>query len=110
MYEPPIKMIIKKVSKEIANECNDTHEKNLMEALKQAEFVVDKEELFKALNYDRDQYEKGFADGFNEGKKAVAQYYLDEAYLRLIDVKEDIDDAVKTLNDIAKEDGLKLGY
>ena len=108
MYEPPIKMIIKKVSKEIANECNDAHEKNLMEALKQAEFVVDKEEVFKALNYDRDQYDKGFEDGFEEGKKAAAQYYLYEAYSRIIDVKEDIDDAVKKLKDIAKADGIKL--
>ena len=27
------------------------------------EIVVDREELLKALNYDRKQYEKGFADG-----------------------------------------------
>lgn len=108
MYEPPIKMIVKRVSKEIANECNDTHEKNLMEALRQAEFVVDKEEVFKALNYDREQYEKGFSDGFDEGKKAVAQYYLYEAYSRIIDVKDEIDHALKILNDIAKADGIEL--
>ena len=29
-------------------------------------FDVDKEELAKALNYDRNQYEKGHKDGYNK--------------------------------------------
>lgn len=28
---------------------------------------VDKEELIKALRYDRQQYDKGYADGYSKG-------------------------------------------
>ena len=38
-------------------------EGNVMKAIYDYGIVVDKEELIKALQYDRKQYEKGFADG-----------------------------------------------
>ena len=38
-------------------------EDNVFKAIQDYGVVVDKEELIKAMQYDRGQYEKGFADG-----------------------------------------------
>ena len=40
---------------------------------------VDKAELLRALSYDRDQYEKGYADGYEDGRLAM----LDELKRKL---------------------------
>ena len=48
-----------------------THiEDNVFKAIQDYGVFVDKEELIKALQYDRGQYEKGFADGmlFRKGE------------------------------------------
>ena len=50
-------------------------EENLMLSVNQAVgYSVDKEELLKALKYDRDQYNKGFKDG----QKAFAKKIKDK--------------------------------
>ena len=36
---------------------------------------IDKEELIKALNYDREQYEKGFYDGFSKAMDIYEKAY-----------------------------------
>ena len=41
-------------------------EGDVMKAVKQHDIFVDNEELIKALQYDRDQYTKGFQDGCRE--------------------------------------------
>ena len=38
-------------------------EKHTMEAIRHYDIEVDKEELIKALNYDRHEYERGYEDG-----------------------------------------------
>lgn len=55
MYESPIEIIQKDI---VMKQENDIYQAILEQGI-----VVDKEELIKALKYDRDQYEKGFADG-----------------------------------------------
>ncbi len=55
MYEPPIKLIM--------GEWQTQFEENCMRAVQSYGFDVDKNELVKALEYDRNQYEKGYADG-----------------------------------------------
>ena len=63
MYQSPIEIsfgamkIVEKQDNEI--------EKYVYEYMQEIGVNVDREELFKALRYDRDQYEKGFADGQN---------------------------------------------
>lgn len=56
----------------------------------------------------KEAHEDAFREGFDTGKKAVAQYYLDVAYHRIRELKDDIDSAVKAIEDIAKEDGINL--
>ena len=41
-------------------------EDNVMSVIKSYGIDVDRVELLKALNYDRDQYEKGYRDGKND--------------------------------------------
>ena len=55
MYESPIRIIQKQFEKSVENE--------IFKAVFNVGVDVDKEELIRALQYDRDQYEKGFKDG-----------------------------------------------
>lgn len=58
-YESPIKKYVDEVTKGIQQK-EDAY---LMECVRKVGIDVDKEELLKALRYDRDQYEKGFEAG-----------------------------------------------
>ena len=46
----------------------------IFQAIQKCDIVVDKQELIKALQYDRGQYEKGYNDGLKAGyEKAKAE-------------------------------------
>lgn len=63
MYKSPIEIIeINDIVNEIVDDINGKFDKAVMAEVK-ACVNVDKEELIKALNYDRAQYEKGYNDG-----------------------------------------------
>lgn len=65
MYESPINQAISKISSEI-KECEDNQ---LMYKVRQTiGYDIDKTELVRALRYDREQYEKGYADGLNANR------------------------------------------
>ncbi len=55
-YKSPIEKIVQ----DISNEMIQKEEQCLMETVRKVGFVVDKEELYKALKYDREQYEQGY--------------------------------------------------
>ena len=74
MYESPIKMIwsepdfIQTETQKIAEEITKQREDYITYTINQAMgCVVDKEELIKAMNYDREQYEKGYQEGYLDG-------------------------------------------
>ena len=54
--------------KKMAQTFDEAVEKEVYTALMQQHIYVDKEELIKALQYDRNQYEKGYADAVEEFK------------------------------------------
>lgn len=54
-YESPIKLFEDKVEVFIEDE--------IVKAVQKVGIKVDKDELFKALEYDREQYSKGYHDG-----------------------------------------------
>lgn len=58
MYEAPIKLMQRQL--EIKEE------NGILQAVKEVGVVVDKEELIKALRYDRGQYDKGYSDGIKD--------------------------------------------
>lgn len=65
-YESPIQMLTNQFASEISKKADE----NIWEAVVKTEVVVDKDELVKALQYDRDQYEKGYINGYNAGLNA----------------------------------------
>lgn len=64
MYESPIEIIQHKIRSDISNHVDDA----IYTAVVRTDIHVDRDELIKALRYDRGQYEKGFSDGLEEGK------------------------------------------
>ena len=66
MFEP----IIRTIEQEMVFEW----EENICKAIKNMGVYVDKEELIKALAYDRQQYDKGYADGYSDAKKEIAEF------------------------------------
>ena len=58
-YESPITMIASQIETKV--------EGDVLQAVQHYGIEVDKEELIKALQYDREQYNKGFINGYKEG-------------------------------------------
>ena len=70
MYESPIEKIYGDIQSQIIKQ----DEENMMYAVNQAiGYDVDKEELIKALQYDREQYKKGFSDCKNDMLAKIKQ-------------------------------------
>lgn len=62
MYNSPIEKIYSELQTQMVQE----DENMVMKAIRKVGVNVDKGELIKALQYDRNQYEKGYEDGKNE--------------------------------------------
>lgn len=63
MYQSPIEIISKQMRTELEND--------VYKAILDYGIDIDKDELIKALAYDRDQYDKGYNDGIRDGKIAA---------------------------------------
>ena len=59
MYESPIKII--------TGQIKTNYEDGIFRAIQNVGINVDREELLKALEYDRGQFEKGWKEGFHDG-------------------------------------------
>lgn len=66
MYESPIHIYQRELNAKIESRIDS----QIFEATMEVGVSVDKDELIKALRYDRDQYAKGYADG----KKATSAW------------------------------------
>ena len=62
MYKSPIELIIK----DVQSKFNYEVEKSIIQKVVDYEIEIDKEELLKALKYDREQYNHGYFDGKND--------------------------------------------
>ena len=67
-YESPIKLI-ETMTENIADEMNKSVDEYIYKSVLKVGVEVDRDELIRALRYDRDQYEKGYRDGQNESLK-----------------------------------------
>lgn len=63
MWKSPIE-----IAEEITKQIDMDFENGIIKAVQRVGIDVDKEELLKALQYDRGQYEKGYQDGLNANK------------------------------------------
>jgi hypothetical protein len=58
-YQSPIQQYVSDMTMKMEND--------VCTAVQKVGIHVDKEELIKALRYDRQQYDKGYADGYSSG-------------------------------------------
>lgn len=63
-WESPV-TITQEIASQIARDTDDF----IMSEIYKTGVTVNKEELIKAINYDRDQYNKGYRDGFRNAVK-----------------------------------------
>ncbi len=95
MYESPIEAIITEMQVQTIKLAED----DIYRAVQDINVNVDKEELMRALQYDRQQYEKGYADGIRDfAKKLVEHYFYDLERLAIFD-EDIINFADKMIND-----------
>ena len=60
-YESPVDIIIGQMETNLEND--------IIQAMQKIGIDINKEELIKALNYDRNQYETGYKDGYMKAKE-----------------------------------------
>ena len=96
MYVSPIELIINSMYTEEIKQQED----EIYRAIMSYGVNADKDELVKALNYDRQQYEKGYKDAIVE----FAEYLKDNSFLcdpndsfsfQAINVEDDLDDLIE---------------
>lgn len=71
MYESPITTMITEVQDNIAKQFAEQTGNMVYEEIRQVGIHVDKDEMLKALKYDRNQYSKGYADGEAEMREKI---------------------------------------
>lgn len=72
-YKSPITVIQEQVTMNMENE--------IFKAIQKVNVEVDREELLKALNYDRDQYFNGYTCGYFDGRKEMVEKFTNELLL-----------------------------
>ena len=80
MYESPIDIIYNDIQYKVVEE----FDKNVVSAVQSYGIDVNKEELLKALRYDRQQYEKGYADAKAELRWIPCSERLPEKFRRVL--------------------------
>lgn len=79
MYDSPIELFMAEIQSKFEN--------GIVESLQRFDIDVDKDELLRALKYDRDQYHKGFLDG-----KLSGYAERDQEIVRCVDCKHHEDE------------------
>lgn len=69
-YENPIKLI-ETMTENIVDETNKAVDEYIYKSVLNVGVEVDRDELIRALRYDRDQYEKGYRDGMEAAKETM---------------------------------------
>ena len=77
MWESPVNIF--EIHEPIAEEINKQTEETVFKAIHRVGVDVNKEELLKALQYDRNQYEKGYKDGYDEAIDEFAEKFIFKA-------------------------------
>ena len=67
-YKAPIQIVQEQMSSIESQLANET-----LKVIHKYGIYVDKDELIKALNYDRQQYDKGFEDGVNKSTQELLE-------------------------------------
>lgn len=99
-YQSPIYRIVGDITTQIIQD----GENQIFQAIQKSDVVVDKPELIKALQYDRNQYDKGYSDGrasiveeFEKLKSKIKKAWEEENGLLLEEVLYFIDKNISEL-------------
>lgn len=84
MYESPINITFQNIQEQIAIQT----ERDILEIVRKCGIDVDKDELIKAINYDRNQYNKGYVDGCNDTLDRI-RAEMEETYMNITDQEND---------------------
>lgn len=82
MYKSPIELLVDDIQHQIVKKQDEDIYKAVLHYIPN----VNKEELIRALQYDRNQYEKGYADGKADAMPSVVKYE------RLLEMYHDLRD------------------
>ena len=93
-YDSPIE-IVKKMQEQYETDIVN----NVLKCVQSYGINVDKDELIKALKYDRQQYEKGYADGI-KGRYNLFEEFVDW-YKKVLE--QDYDDKADRMNKTKEE-------
>jgi hypothetical protein len=106
MYESPINFIFSDIQTQIVKQ----QENEAYMAVQKCGVDVDKEELMRALQYDREQYEQGYEDAVNDITSSIIKKFREKQrwYLDLYDEYLDGEDyrsslLLEEMIDIVKE-------
>jgi hypothetical protein len=90
-YESPITIITGQMKYEIENE--------IYRAVQEVGVSVDKEELIKALLYDREQYVKGYTDGIKDFVYRLKERVKNQSSMDFEDVDEEVKEMIGDSDD-----------
>lgn len=90
MYKAPIEIF--RVVDDIIQQVEKGTEKAVHQAVIKCGVNVDKEELKKALMYDREQYDKGYVDGVREFVKKIREIFFRYSHLHSYASKARVDE------------------
>ena len=78
-YKPPMEILYDDTMSNIANQIREDIDNRIVcEFNNQIGLNIDKDELIKALKYDRDQYNKGYLEGYSRGLEEGKQTIMIE--------------------------------
>lgn len=97
MYESPIELCVS----EFVSQIEEKKGSIILKACQDVGVKVNKFELMRALEYDRQQYDKGFEDGV----KKFAKYLVDVSDTGFISVVDLVDYSANMLGEGESKDG-----
>ena len=72
-WKSPLQLKINDVCEEAGRAAAKAFDDMVFDAVAEVGIKVDRDELIKALEYDRGQYEKGYGDGYRAAKDEIVQ-------------------------------------
>lgn len=93
MYESPVEVFYNQMRTEVDN--------HIYKAILDVGVDVDKEELIRAMQYDRGQYDKGYNDGIKEFAERLKEVFTTiDGIFECWEVEEHIDNLVKEMTEV----------
>lgn len=78
MYKPPIEILEKQLNNNYSKQLVDNYENKICKRIEYVMNVkINKEELIKALEYDRESYNNGYKDGYKEGALDAVKTFIE---------------------------------